>query len=39
MTQEGLRVGASDRLSFTLFLALALHAIVIFGISFSSRPV
>jgi protein TonB len=39
MTQEGLRVGASDRLSFTLFLALALHAIVIFGISFSSNPV
>ncbi|MFT7696761.1 MAG: protein TonB [Reinekea sp.] len=39
MTQEGLRVGALDRLSFTLFLALALHAIVIFGISFSSNPV
>jgi len=39
MADGGLRVGALDRLSFTLFLALALHAILIFGISFSSRPV
>ena len=27
-------VGSGDRLSFTLFLALALHALVIFGVSF-----
>ncbi|WP_320822240.1 energy transducer TonB [Reinekea sp.] len=39
MANAGLRVGALDRLSFTLFIALALHAILIFGISFSTRPV
>ncbi|MCH8531432.1 MAG: energy transducer TonB [Saccharospirillum sp.] len=28
-------VGAADRLSFTLFLALGLHALLIFGVSFT----
>lgn len=30
-------VGAVDRLSFTIFLALALHALLIFGISFTVK--
>lgn len=30
------KVSAFDRLSFTVFLALAIHALIIFGISFSS---
>ena len=29
-------VGAVDRLSFTLFLALGLHALLIFGVGFSA---
>lgn len=37
MSQTTARVSDSDRLSFTIFLALALHAIIIFGISFSSE--
>jgi len=30
------RISASDRLGFTLFLALSLHAIVVFGVGFKS---
>jgi protein TonB len=30
------RITASDRLGFTLFLALSLHAIVVFGVGFTS---
>lgn len=37
MSQTTPRVSDTDRLSFTVFLALALHAIIIFGISFSSE--
>jgi protein TonB len=37
MSDQALRVGAFDRLSFTVFLALAIHAILIFGISFTSE--
>ncbi|EAR07945.1 TonB family protein [Reinekea blandensis] len=37
MSQTTARVSDSDRLSFTIFLALALHAIIIFGISFTSE--
>jgi len=32
------RINASDRLGFTLFLALALHAIVVLGVGFTQRP-
>ncbi len=35
MTQNAVRIGAIDRLSFTIFLAIALHALLIFGIGFS----
>jgi protein TonB len=38
MDNQAVRVGAFDRLSFTVFLALAIHALLIFGISFSSNP-
>ena len=31
----GMKIGPSDRLGFTLFLALALHVIVILGVGFS----
>lgn len=31
------KVGAFDRLSFTVFLALAVHALLIFGINFTSK--
>lgn len=37
MNTESARIGAIDRLSFTVFLALAIHALLIFGISFSSE--
>lgn len=37
MSNQSARVGDFDRLSFTVFLALALHAILIFGISFTSE--
>jgi protein TonB len=37
MSNQSASVGAFDRLSFTVFLALAFHAILIFGISFSSE--
>ena len=32
----GIKISAADRLGFTLFMALALHAIVILGIGFSA---
>ena len=32
------RINASDRLGFTLFLALALHAIVVLGVGFTRSP-
>ena len=34
------RIGASDRLGFTLFLALTIHAIVVLGVGFTntSKP-
>ena len=31
-------IGAGDRLSFTLFLALALHAALILGVTFTASP-
>ncbi len=34
MAQASIKVGAIDRLSFTLFLALAVHAMLLFGVSF-----
>ena len=37
MSNQAARVGAFDRLSFTVFLALALHALLIFGVGFSSN--
>ena len=39
-TQDQPRINASDRLGFTLFLALAVHAIVVLGVGFtqSKRP-
>ncbi len=39
-TQNQPRINASDRLGFTLFLALAIHAIVVLGIGFTKtkRP-
>lgn len=37
MSQTSAHVSDNDRLSFTVFLAIALHAIIIFGISFSSE--
>ncbi|MDX1341457.1 MAG: energy transducer TonB [Reinekea sp.] len=36
MSNQAARVGAFDRLSFTVFLALALHALLIFGIGFKN---
>lgn len=38
MATPSISVGAADRLSFTLFVALAFHAVIIFGLSFNSRP-
>ncbi|MEJ2041747.1 MAG: TonB family protein [Reinekea sp.] len=35
MSSDTVQVNAFDRLSFTIFLALAVHALLIFGISFS----
>ncbi len=35
MNQAVMGAGAADRLSFTLFLALAIHAMIVFGISFT----
>lgn len=35
MNQAVMGAGATDRLSFTLFLALAIHAMIVFGISFT----
>jgi periplasmic protein TonB len=35
LAQTGQAVDAGDRLSFTVFIALALHALVILGVSFS----
>lgn len=32
-------VSATDRLSFTLFLALAVHAVIILGVGFTHQPV
>ena len=37
MSNQAARVGAFDRLSFTVFLALALHALLIFGVGFSNK--
>jgi len=37
MSSRTVHIGAFDRLSFTVFLALAIHAILIFGISFTSN--
>ncbi len=37
MSSEAVRIHAIDRLSFTIFLALAFHALFIFGLSFSSE--
>ena len=34
-TQNQPRIGASDRLGFTMFLALAIHAIIVLGIGFT----
>ncbi|MFQ3229062.1 energy transducer TonB [Reinekea sp.] len=36
MATQTAKIGAFDRLSFTVFLALALHALLIFGVSFSA---
>jgi protein TonB len=36
MATHTAKIGAFDRLSFTVFLALALHALLIFGVSFSA---
>ncbi|MBU2863456.1 TonB family protein [Reinekea marina] len=36
MATQTAKIGAIDRLSFTVFLAIALHALLIFGVSFSS---
>lgn len=36
MNTAGPNIGAFDRLSFTLFIALALHALLIFGITFNA---
>ena len=38
-TSHRINITASDRLGLTLFLALAFHALVILGISFSSNEV
>ena len=37
MSNRAAQVGAFDRLSFTIFLALALHALLIFGVGFSNK--
>ena len=34
MTTEGVAAGAVDRLSFTIFVALTLHAIIVLGVTF-----
>ena len=36
MATQTAKIGAFDRLSFAVFLALALHALLIFGVSFSA---
>ena len=38
MATSAVKVTDSDRLTFTLFLALALHAIVVLGITFKPQP-
>lgn len=38
MSQTQSPVSAADRLSFTLFLAVAVHATVIFGLGFAAKP-
>ena len=37
MSTEAVNIRATDRLSFTIFLALAAHALLIFGLSFSAE--